>query len=113
MPETAAVREEEREMQPTVVEVKVGPQLEDFAFPSYFTISKSLNQQVKWVAADGTTPFTIEFKKDSPFYEKQFSNDFPYSGIIRRNVLGDPNRKYEYSVSIGSQTRDPGGVINP
>lgn len=112
MAETGTAREEETRPEPILV-VRVGPRFEDFALPAYFVISKSQNQQVKWEAADGVTPFIIEFKKDSPFYEKQFSNDSPYSGIIRRNVLGDPNKKYEYTVSIGSQTKDPGGVINP
>jgi hypothetical protein len=83
------------------------------ATPDPFRISKDRNQQVKWVAFDGKTPFTVEFKKDSPFYETQFSDKSPYSGIIRRSVLCDPAKTYEYTVRIAGRVKDPGGIVDP
>jgi hypothetical protein len=77
-----------------------------------FRISKGRHQQVKWQTSDGAY-FTVEFEGESPFYESQFSTDFPYSGSVRRNVLGDPKKIYNYTVRIGSNPPcDPGGIID-
>ena len=81
--------------------------------PKSFAISKSLYQQVVFKAIDGKAPFNIEFKKGSPFDYNQFSEVEPYSGLVRREVLGDPARYYEYTVSAGGKSIDPGGVVNP
>ena len=81
--------------------------------PDVFTISKQRNQMVRWEAAEPGTYFTVEFKDQSPFYESQFSADFPYSGIIRRDVLGDRQRQYKYTVRINGNEVDPRGVIEP
>jgi hypothetical protein len=55
----------------------------------------------------------IQAKKDSPFYYTQFSNLEPYSGLVRREVLGDPGRYYKYTVRTGKKKSiDPGGIVN-
>jgi hypothetical protein len=85
----------------------------------YFKVSKSLNEEVKWVCAqdhkhgeDGPC-FTVDFEKNgSPFYESQFSSDAPFSGLARRNVLAGP-KIYKYTVRVGKKTLDPGGGVKP
>lgn len=94
-----------------IVEVLVDAKLEDITDPKEFRISKSHFDQVKWVGANETY-FTVEFDGESPFYESQFSSDAPYSGLVRRDVLGDPNKVYKYTVRAGGRTVDPGGIID-
>jgi hypothetical protein len=86
--------------------------------PAYFLISKSRNEEVKWVctqehehSTDGPC-FTVDFEKNgSPFYESQFSSDAPFSGAARRSVLPGP-KIYEYTVRIkGKKDLDPGGGV--
>jgi hypothetical protein len=93
--------------------VRIDPRFEHFAEPETFVISKRGNGQVQWVAAEGVR-FTVEFEGESPFYESQFSDESPYSGIIRRNVLGDRKKTYTYNVRIENDQRfaDPGGIID-
>lgn len=79
--------------------------------PQPFTIHKNLHQQVLWQASDGKAPFNIEFGSDSPFAYTQFSNTEPYSGLVRREVLGDPGRYYKYTVRTGAKHIDPGGYV--
>lgn len=81
--------------------------------PDPFYISKSKQEEVLWVTADPDLEFTVEFDKgDSPFYEVQFDHkDFPASGLVRRGVLADPQRKYKYTVRAGGAKLDPGGVV--
>lgn len=81
--------------------------------PEPFTIFKSLHQQVLWKASDSKAQFNIEFEGDSPFEYKQFSNLEPYSGLVRRDVLGDRGKYYKYTVRTGKKSIDPGGVVNP
>jgi hypothetical protein len=82
--------------------------------PAPFTIFKHLHQQVLWQASDGKAQFNIEFKKkDSPFEYDQFSNVEPYSGLVRRDALGDPGKYYDYTVRTGKKHIDPGGYVNP
>jgi hypothetical protein len=86
-------------------------------FPPYFEVSKSRNEEVRWVCAqkhehpkDGPC-FTVDFEKNgSPFYESQFSSDAPVSGLARRNVLPGP-KIYNYTVRIGDKALDPGGGV--
>ena len=75
-----------------------------------FRISKSNQEEVLWQASDPTLYFTVEFK-ESPFYESQFSSEFPASGLVRRSVLPDPQKNYEYTIRAGGAKLDPGGVI--
>lgn len=77
-----------------------------------FAISKSCNDQVVWVGRPGMH-FTVEFTNESPFYEKQFNNEFPYSGLVRREVLGDSDKKYKYIVHSDDGDIDPTGIIDP
>jgi hypothetical protein len=80
--------------------------------PDRFEISKCNQEEVLWVATDPDLEFTVEFEKgDSPFYEFQFSNDFPASGLVRRSVLADPQRAYKYTVRAEKLEKDPTGVI--
>jgi hypothetical protein len=88
------------------------------ADPEYFQISKSKNEEVRWVCdqdhehpKDGPC-FTVDFEKnDSPFYESQFSSDAPVSGLAKRNVMPGP-KIYQYTVRIkGKPDLDPGGGV--
>ena len=88
------------------------PTKDAVANPNPFKISKNEHQQVKWETTDGSD-FTIEFKNESPFHYKQFSSKNPYSGEARRDVKGDPQKVYSYSVTLANgQTVDPGGIVD-
>ncbi len=97
--------------------VRIDPKLEKITEPEYFKISKKRHQQVKWVSADPDAYFAVEFEHGSPFHHTQFSTHFPYSGLVRRDVLGDPGKKYKYTVRIKDGKKeiivDPGGVVDP
>lgn len=82
--------------------------------PEYFAISKKENEEVLWVIDNPEVYFTVEFKQEtpSPFYESQFNTQFPFSGLVRREVLGDSLKYYKYSVTAGKKRLDPGGVVN-
>jgi hypothetical protein len=84
----------------------------------YFYVSKSRNQEVRWICAqdhehpkDQQPCFSVEFEEnDSPFYEFQFSSDAPVSGLVRRSVLAS-TKIYKYTVRIGDKSLDPGGGV--
>jgi len=94
--------------QVVLISVKDGKIQVDPAGP--FRISKSNQEEVLWQATDPSVYFTVEFKQ-SPFYESQFSSDFPASGLVRRSVLPDLQKEYEYTIRTGGAVLDPGGVI--
>ena len=79
--------------------------------PGKFEISKSKHQQVHWRASDGKSHFNVDFGENSPFAYTQFSDAEPYSGLVRREVLGDPAKYYKYTVSAGGKSIDPGGIV--
>jgi peptide methionine sulfoxide reductase MsrA len=81
--------------------------------PDAFEISKNKHQQIFWRASDPKAQFNVEFDEGSPFQYTQFSNVEPYSGLVRREVLGDPGRYYKYTVRTGKKSIDPGGYVNP
>jgi hypothetical protein len=76
-----------------------------------FYVSKDANEEVKWVAGKGVEDFLIEFGDDSPFYEKQFSNYAPFSGLVRRNVQPHDGKTYKYTVRVGNLYEDPTGGV--
>jgi len=79
--------------------------------PDPFLLHKLRDQVVTWEC----TPkrhFTVEFEKDSPFYESQFSSDQPCSGLARRSLVTDRERIYKYTVRIGDKVLDPGGAVD-
>jgi hypothetical protein len=78
--------------------------------PDPFWVHKLQDQTVKWVC-QADQPFTVEFGADCPFYESQFSKDYPCSGLVRRNVVTDDNRTYKYTVRVGNNVLDPGGGV--
>jgi hypothetical protein len=82
--------------------------------PKTFEISKGNQEEVIW-QIDNNPPgyFNVEFTGESPFSESQFSSDYPVSGLVRRSVLGDPLKQYEYTVSAGGKTIDPIGIVKP
>jgi hypothetical protein len=100
--------------------VKIGLAGDEIALDKdYFEVSKSLNEEVKWVCAQDHKHgecgpcFTVDFEKNgSPFYESQFSSDAPFSGLARRSVLPGP-KIYKYTVRVGNKTLDPGGGVKP
>jgi len=74
-----------------------------------FWIQKHLDQCVVWKC---DKPFTVEFNPtDCPFYEWQFSQDAPCSGLARRNVVANEHRTYKYTVRVQDQVNDPGGGV--
>ncbi len=86
--------------------------------PETFWVSKKENEEVRWVCKDANDPhpfFTVDFEKNgSPFYETQFSSEFPFSGLVRREALPGP-KIYKYTVRVHEKnldrTLDPGGGI--
>ena len=76
-----------------------------------FYVSKDANQEVKWVAGKGVEDFLVEFGDDSPFYEKQFSNYAPLSGLVRRDVQPHDGKTYKYTVWVGNLSEDPTGGV--
>jgi hypothetical protein len=80
--------------------------------PQRFEVYKSNQEEVIW-QTDSKKPvyFTVDFGDQSPFYESQFSSDYPVSGLVRRDVLGDPLKEYKYTVRAGSETLDPVGIV--
>jgi len=84
-----------------------------------FWVSKSNCEQVHWSAKnkDGSSPgpeFTVDFTGNgSPFHHTHFTQDVPFSGLVRREVLADQNKIYKYSIWIGEAHLDPGGGVKP
>jgi|ERR1700732_1919179 hypothetical protein len=74
------------------------------------TISPANNEQIIWESAED---FLINFTEDSPFYERQFSNKFALSGLVRRNVISSKTVFYEYTIIINGQSLDPRIRIDP
>jgi hypothetical protein len=59
--------------------------------------------------------FTVDFGDESPFYESQFSKDYPVSGLVQRRILGDPEKNYKYykyTVRTANDREDPGIIVN-
>jgi len=76
-----------------------------------FWVSKHADQEVRWVSKKGDK-FLVDFGDDSPFYESQFSQDSPVSGLVRRDVLPNDYRLYKYTVWVGKLKLDPGGGVS-
>jgi hypothetical protein len=59
--------------------------------------------------------FSVDFNKanGSPFYERHFDQDYPCSGLVRRDVPPSTVTDYQYSVTIDGKTFDPGGKVDP
>lgn len=80
--------------------------------PDTFVISKSAHEGVQWQTSPANAAFTVMFD-ETPFYNQDFDQNNPYSGEARRNVPGNPRKQYKYSVTAGTKTIDPGGIVNP
>lgn len=82
-----------------------------------FWIHKGNCEQVHWSARnkDGSLPdpeFTVHFGKNGcPFHYEVFNNTMPFSGLVRRDVLPDKHRLYEYSIQIEDVVLDPRGGV--
>jgi hypothetical protein len=63
---------------------------------------------VVWTCA---VPFEVDFVQ-SPFTDSQFTNQVRFSGLVRRNVLPSPNKRYKYTVTIGAYSLDPDGQVD-
>lgn len=79
--------------------------------PDTFVISKSAHEGVQWQTSPPNAAFTVMFNV-TPFYHQDFDQNNPYSGEARRNVPGNPGKQYKYSVTAGTKTIDPGGIVN-
>lgn len=100
-----------------IVTIEVLPNGSIQVKPKTFHISKSRDQEVQWVCSDLDAYFTVDFETNgSPFYESQFSKDNPFSGLVRRNVLADPIKRYKYTVRVKDRkedaTLDPDGAVD-
>ena len=100
-----------------VIEVRLNAAGDVEVSRDYFSVSKSGNEEVRWVCAQehdcskNRPCFSVEFENnDSPFYEYQFSSDAPVSGLVRRSVLPS-SQIYKYTVRIGDKSLDPGGGV--
>ena len=81
--------------------------------PKPFWLSKGNDEEVRWVSVDHLD-FLVDFEDHSPFYESQFSQDSPVSGLVRRDILPNDNRLYKYTVWVGRlEELDPGGGVKP
>jgi hypothetical protein len=68
-------------------------------------INRKNNEEVIW---ESDHLFRVDFSEDvSPFYEDQFNNDFPQSGLARRGVLPSEERSYKYTIEVNGKTLDP------
>jgi hypothetical protein len=106
--------EEELEVEREVpVKISVDAEGRIFVDPEIFWVSKRANQEVRWILDQGDGKFLVDFGEDSPFYESQFSQDSPLSGLVRRDILPHDHRTYEYSVWVGDEKLDPGGGVKP
>lgn len=113
-------RPEEREKREVTVVISVQGEeirVEVEGAQEPFWVKKHANQEVRWVlkTAEGQFPvdFLVDFGNDSPFYESQFSQDSPVSGLVRRNILPNQARLYKYTVWVGDKKLDPGGGVKP
>ena len=79
--------------------------------PPVFRISKGNQEEVVWKINNPNFSFTVEFEGESPFYESQFDNEHSASGLVRRSVLGDPKKVYNYKINVAGVDSDPGGII--
>src|SRR5882672_10962752 len=75
--------------------------------PDPFFVSKDGNEEVRWTCNE--EDFLVEFGEDSPFYERQFSNYAPFSGLARRNIQPHETKTYKYTVRVGKIVLDPTG----
>jgi hypothetical protein len=80
--------------------------------PGDLSISKSKQEEVTWEIVNKDEYFTVDFGDKSPFYESQFSKDYPVSGLVQRRVLGDPEKKYKYTVRTKHDQKDPGIIVD-
>ncbi len=74
------------------------------------SISPTKNQQISWKSEE---TFLIDFKGNSPFYEEQFNNAYPQSGLLRRTVVPNNSVFYKYSIIINGKTLDPRVGVDP
>jgi hypothetical protein len=94
-----------------VIEITVGadgkPQAPEFR------VSKSKFQMVRWVCKDPSAYFTVDFGKDSPFYESHFNNATPRSGPVKRELRVPPDGEvFKYTVTINGVAKDPLGQVD-
>jgi len=85
--------------------------------PKKFWVHKSENDEVEWVCLrkhnhdNPSDPcFTVDFSKNngSPFSRSTFKNDRARSGLP---VVGAGPTEFEYTVTVGTETLDPGGGV--
>jgi hypothetical protein len=74
------------------------------------TINQAKGEEVQWVC---DTPFRIDFKSGTPFYEDQFDQTHSRSGLVRRGVLPSQYRRYKYTIDVNGKTLDPQIMIFP
>ena len=72
-------------------------------------LKKPKNEEVTW---ECTSPFTVFFDRETPFYEAMYDQDFPCSGLARRNVKEDKDKIYKYTVTVAGKSLDPGVIID-
>ena len=107
------IRQPEKNGREVTVEIRFDGEIHVDAPNDPFWVSKKDNEEVRWILKGGDGKFLVDFGHDSPFYESQFSQDSPVSGLVRRDVLPNSGRLYKYTVWVGGKKLDPGGGVRP
>jgi hypothetical protein len=76
--------------------------------PNTFRVSKSRHEEVLWTC---NVDFTVEFV-ETPFNDSQYSKEYPFSGLVRRDVPAGTDRRFKYTVSAGRHRLDPDGQVD-
>ena len=79
--------------------------------PDPFLIHKHGDQDIRWICKPPQR-FMVDFGNDSPFYQNQFSNNYPCSGLVKRELVPNPNKIYKYTVRIDRDSVDPTGGVD-
>ncbi len=79
--------------------------------PDRFWVSKQGNQDVRWICTSGKD-FQVDFGDDSPFHESTFNQDYPCSGLARREIQPSKARFYKYTVRVDGKFLDPDGGVD-
>lgn len=91
--------------------------------PDPFWVSKGKNEEVVWhcTSTDPNDPhpdFEVVFgtERGSPFHETRFNKERQRSGLVKPDAkVSGPKDPYlyKYTVTVGKNSLDPGGGVNP
>jgi len=76
--------------------------------PDTFHISKSRHEEVWWTC---NVDFTVKFT-ETPFNDIEHNKEYPYSGLVRRDVPAGTGKSFKYTVEAGPHRLDPDGQVD-